>query len=192
MIASINGKVLQTLTNSIVVGVGGIGVQVFIPSPSLEQVRNGDDVFFYTSLIVRQDALSLYGFESNEGREYFNLLLGVDGIGPKVALSIISTLDPQTIRRAVFSEQSDIFCRVPGVGKKTAQKIVLYLHDRLPAVEGLAGISRFSDLDTEVLTALTTLGYSVVEAQAAIQSIPKDAPEDIEVRLRLALTYFAK
>lgn len=192
MIASINGKVLQILTNSIVVGVGGIGVQVYIPSTLLEQLRSGDDVFFYTSLIVRQDALSLYGFESNEGREYFNLLLGVDGIGPRVALSILSTLDPQTIRRAVFSEQSDIFCRVPGVGKKTAQKIVLYLHDRLPTAEGIAGISRFSDLDTEVLTALTSLGYSVVEAQAAIQAIPKDTPEDIETRLRLALTYFAK
>jgi len=192
MIASINGKVLQVLTNSLVVGVGGVGVQVFIPAPILDQLESGDEVFFYTSLIVRQDALSLYGFDSNEGREYFNLLLGVDGIGPRLALSILSTLNPETIRRAVFNEQSEIFCRVPGVGKKTAQKIVLYLHDRLPIAEGLTVISRFSDLDSEVLSALTSLGYSVIEAQAAIQAIPRETPEDLETRLRLALTYFAK
>jgi Holliday junction DNA helicase RuvA len=141
-------------------------------------------------LIVRQDALSLYGFDSAEQRVFFNLLMGVDGIGPRLALAVLSTLSTDAIRRGVFNEQAEVFSRVPGVGKKTAQKILLYLHDRVSAVEGLEPIAALSDADSEVLTALTTLGYSVVEAQAALQSIPRDTPADVETRLRLALQYF--
>ncbi|HKJ28436.1 MAG TPA: hypothetical protein VJ965_12410, partial [Anaerolineales bacterium] len=81
--------------------------------------------------------------------------------------------------------------QVPGVGKTTAQKIILYLKNKIEAVDGLESISRLDDLDTEVIAALTALGYSIVEAQAALQSIPKDAPRDVEERLRLALTYFS-
>jgi Holliday junction DNA helicase RuvA len=91
----------------------------------------------------------------------------------------------------VFHDQADVFSRVPGVGKKTGQKIVLQLQDRLPALTGLERIATVSDVDSEVLGALTALGYSVVEAQAALQSIPRDTPDDIEVRLRLALQYFS-
>jgi Holliday junction DNA helicase RuvA len=95
------------------------------------------------------------------------------------------------VRRAVFHEQDEIFARVPGVGKKTAQKILLHLQDRIPAEAGLERVAVMTDADTEVLAALTTLGYSVVEAQAALQNIPRDAPQDVETRLRIALSYFA-
>jgi Holliday junction DNA helicase RuvA len=142
-------------------------------------------------MIVREDALLLCGFETKEGREVFDLLLSVNGIGPRLAMSILSTLTPDTIRRAVFSEQAEIFSRVPGIGNKTAQKIILHLQDRLPSVEGLAPLSKISDVDTEVLAALTTLGYSLVEAQAALQYIPRDTPQDVETRLRIALQYFS-
>jgi Holliday junction DNA helicase RuvA len=121
----------------------------------------------------------------------FELLLSVNGIGPRLAMSILSTLSPDTIRRAVFNEQAEIFSRVPGIGNKTAQKIVLHLQDRLPSSEGLAPLSRISDVDTEVLAALTGLGYSLVEAQAALQYIPRDTPQDVETRLRIALQYFS-
>jgi len=118
------------------------------------------------------------------------MLLGVDGVGPKVALSVISSMTLDAVQRAVFTEEGELFSRVPGVGKKTAQKIVLHLKDKLKPTDGLSRLSAMSDADSEVLAALTALGYSVVEAQAAIQAIPKDAPDDAGERLRLALQYF--
>jgi Holliday junction DNA helicase RuvA len=139
---------------------------------------------------VREDSLTLYGFETISDRQLFLVLLGVDGVGPKVALSVLSTLNLETIQRAVFNEESDILSRVPGVGKKTAQKMVLYLKDRLKPMSGLEKIAAMSDTDSEVLAALTALGYSVIEAQTALQSVPKDAPDDVEERLRMALGYF--
>jgi Holliday junction DNA helicase RuvA len=191
MIASLNGKIVEVAEGSVVVEVGGVGLQVFVPGEVAAKARIGERIFLHTDLIVRQDALTLYGFETAEGREFFGLLLSVNGIGPRLALSILSTLNPDTIRRAIFNEQAEVFNRVPGVGKKTAQKILLSLQDRVTAVEGMATMASFSDIDTEVLDALTTLGYSIVEAQAALQSIPRDTPQDVESRLRVALQYFS-
>lgn len=191
MIASINGRLQEITAEGLVIEIGGLGWLVNVPRSLHERLKPGELVFLYTYLVVRQEALALYGFESREEREYFNLLLGVDGIGPKLALSMLSVLTPEAIRRAVFQEQPELFTRVPGVGKKTAQKIFLQLQDRLPAPAGFDSISRASEIDAEVLAALTTLGYSIVEAQQAIQSIPREAPlEDLEERLRLALRYF--
>ena len=192
MIAYVNGKVLRVERDSLLLEVNGIGYQVFVPDPLLDQVRHGDRASLYTYLVVRQDALSLYGFETLEGREFFELLLSVNGVGPRLALAILSVLKPDTIRRAVFSEQPEVFSRVPGVGKKTAQKISFHLQDKIKAVEGLEPVAAFSEVDSEVLNALTALGYSVVEAQAALQSIPRDAPQEVEERLRLALQYFSQ
>jgi Holliday junction DNA helicase RuvA len=191
MIAVLNGRVLETYSDSLVIGVGGIGLQVFVPSPLRDRLHPGDEIFLHTYLVVRQDALSLYGFETREERELYLLLLSVDGIGPKSALAVLSTLSPDAIRRAIFHEQPEVFTRVPGVGKKTAQKILLQLQDRIPAMSGLEPSLAISDVDTEVIGALTALGYSVVEAQSALQSIPRDTPQDVEARLRAALQYFA-
>lgn len=191
MIASVSGKVIHVEAHNVVVEVGGIGFSVNVPAPLADRLRPGESVFLHTCLIVRQDALALYGFDSTEGRELFNLLLSVDGVGPRLSLAILSTLSPDSVRRAVFNGQSEIFSRVPGVGKKTAQKILLYLQDRVSAFEGLEPAAALSDVDGEVLNALTALGYSVVEAQSALQSIPRDAPQDLESRLRLALQYFS-
>ena len=191
MIASVSGKIIQVEADSVVVDVGGVGLRLLVPSPTLDHLRLGEVAFLHTQLIVRQDALTLYGFDTKEGCDFFNLLLLVDGVGPRTALSVLSTLTPDAIRRAVFHEQAEIFSSVPGVGKKTSQKILLYLQDKIKAVSGLEPVAMMSDADAEVLAALTTLGYSVVEAQAAIQSIPRDTPkDDVEARLRIALQYF--
>ncbi len=192
MIASLRGKVAQIETDHLVLELGGVGLLVAVPAPLLDQFEIGRQVFLYTSLIVREDSLSLYGFETGETRELFHLLMGVSGVGPRLALGILSTLSPDAIRRAVFHEQPEIFSRVPGVGKKTAQKIHFHLQDRMPAMEGLGPVAQMTDVDTEVLEALTTLGYSVVEAQAALQAIPRETPQEVETRLRLALQYFSK
>ncbi len=191
MIATISGNVTQVETGSLVVEVGGVGLLVYVPAPLSDQAKPGQMVFMHTYMVVRQDALALYGFETQEGRDYFKLLLGVSGIGPRLAVTILSTLTPEAIRRAVFSEQPEIFSRVPGVGPKTAQKISFSLQDKISKEEGYEPLSAMSDADSEVLSALVALGYSVVEAQAALQSIPRDAPEDVESRLRLALVYFS-
>ncbi len=191
MIASLHGKISQVEEGSLVVEVGGVGLQVFVPNPLSDELSPGQNVFLHTYLIVRQDAMALYGFDSQDGREIFELLLGVSGVGPKLAVTILSTLTPDSIRRAVINDQAEIFSQVPGVGNKTAKKILFNLQDKISKEEGFEPIARMSEVDSEVLSALVALGYSVVEAQAALQSIPRDTPQDVEQRLRLALGYFA-
>ena len=190
MISIVNGRVLEVYPDSLVIGLGGVGLQVYVPAPLRGQLHPGDEVFLHTYLVVRQDALSLYGFETREQREMFTLLLEVNGVGPKSALAVLSVLSSDAIRRAIIHEQPEVFTRVPGVGKKTAQKILLQLQDRIPSITGLEPVAGYTDVDAEVLAALTTLGYSVVEAQAALQSIHRDTPQDLETRLRAALQYF--
>jgi Holliday junction DNA helicase RuvA len=190
MIATLRGEVTQIEDAALVVEVGGVGMRVFVPKPLLTRFQVGEVVLIHTHLVVRENDLSLYGFETIADRQLFLTLLGVDGVGPKVALSVLSTLNLDTVQRAVFSEEADLLSRVPGVGKKTAQKILLYLKDRLKPASGLEKIAAMSDTDSEVLAALTALGYSVIEAQSALQSLGKDAPNDVEERLRLALRYF--
>jgi holliday junction DNA helicase RuvA len=190
MIATLRGEISQVEANAIILEVGGVGLRVFVPAMLRTRLKAGDILLVYTHLIVREDALTLYGFESQADRELFTVLLGVDGVGPKAALSVLSTMTLDAVQRAVFADEGELFSRVPGVGKKTAQKMALHLKDKLKPADALAGVAAMSDTDSEVLAALTSLGYSVVEAQAAIQSIPKEAPDDTGERLRLALGYF--
>jgi holliday junction DNA helicase RuvA len=190
MIATLRGDVSQIEDTALILEVGGVGLRVFVPSPVRTRLKIGESILLYTHLVVREDALTLYGFEAQADRELFNVLLGVDGVGPKVALSVLSTMTLDSIQRAVFADEGELLSRVPGVGKKTAQKMALHLRDKLKPTDALARVAAMSDTDSEVLAALTALGYSVVEAQAAIQSLSKDAPDDTEERLRLALQYF--
>ncbi len=190
MIATLRGEVTQIEDNHIIVETGGIGLRVAVPRLMREKVKTGEAIFLFTHLVVREDAWSLYGFDSQADRELFTTLLSVDGVGPRTALAVLSTLTVDTVQRAVFNDEPDLLSQVPGIGKKTAQKMVLYLRDRLKPVSGLERIASMSDTDSEVLAALTALGYSVVEAQTAIQSIPKGASPDVEERLRLALQQF--
>ena len=190
MIASIRGEVLSQAEDSLVVEVGGVGLLVHAAPALCRAAQVGEKIFLHTYLVVREDALILYGFETEELRNFFILLLGVNGVGPRISLSIVSTLSIDVIRKAVLSEQADAFARVPGVGKKTAQKILLHLQGKVGGeLSGLA--SQTIDVDSQVLDALTGLGYSVVEAQAALQSLPRDTPADVEIRIRLALQYFS-
>ncbi len=190
MIATLRGEISQIEDNALIVEVGGVGYRVFVPAPLRGGAKTGEMIFLFTHLVVREDAFLLYGFESQGDRELFNILLGVDGVGPKVAMSVLSTMTIDAIQRAVFGDEPDVLSRVPGVGKKTAQKMALHLKDKLKPGDGFSKLAAMSDADAEVLAALTALGYSVVEAQAAIQSIPKDSPDDTGERLRLALGYF--
>jgi Holliday junction DNA helicase RuvA len=190
MIATLHGQISHIEDNALIIEVGGVGLRVFVPAPLRTRSKAGEVIFLFTHLQVREDALTLYGFESQADRDLFNTLLGVDGVGPKVALSVLSSMTLDAIQRAIFADEGELLSKVPGVGKKTAQKMALHLKDKLKPTDALSKLGSLADYDSEVLAALTALGYSVVEAQSAIQSLPKDAPTDVEERLRLTLGYF--
>jgi holliday junction DNA helicase RuvA len=189
MIASIRGKVGSTYDDFLVVVVGGIGYKVFMPQSSLVRI-NDDEVFLHTTMVVREDSLTLYGFLTLAERELFEILISVSGIGPKLGLAMLSTLGVDHLRNAIASEKADILVRVPGIGKKMAQKLVLELKDKM--IAGLDNVPAgvFTDINSDVVDTLVALGYSIVEAQAAIQTLPQDAANDVEERVRLALRYF--
>ena len=190
MIATLRGEITQIEENALIVEVNGIGIRTHVLTTLPKEKKIGEKIFLHTHFVVRQDAMSLYGFETQNERDLYELLLSVSGVGPKLALAVLSSISPDTVKRAVLNEEHAILNRVPGVGKKTAQRIILALQDKIKPDDPLAQVAQISDTDGEVLDALTALGYSIVEAQTAIQAIPKDAPESVEERLRLALGYF--
>jgi Holliday junction DNA helicase RuvA len=191
MIASISGTLHSIREQSVVVLVGGVGFEVYVPANVFNAYPDiGQPIDLATRLVVREDSLTLYGFLLEEERQVFELLLSVSGIGPRLSLAVLSTLSLDVLASAVQRDEPEVISRVPGVGKKTAQKIALELKGKLMLGDMPAQIAAISDTDTEVIAALTALGYSIVEAQAALQSIPRDAPDEIEERVRLALAYF--
>ncbi len=191
MIAYLQGEVLFKEGQALIVRTGGVGLRVSVPAWLSEQTALGQTVSLHTYLVVREQELSLYGFAAPADRDLFVTLLGVSGVGPRVALAVLSALSLEAIQRAVFNEQPEILSQVPGIGKKTAQKIIFHLKDRLRPLDALESLSQVDAADEEVLNALTALGYSLVEAQAALQSLPPDAPQEVEARLRLALQHFS-
>lgn len=193
MISTITGEISQVFDGQIVMNIGGVGLLVSLTEDTCLQCHPGMKRAFHTYLVVREDHLSLYGFSTMEERELFVHLISVAGVGPKTALATLSTLTPDSIRRAITGDQPEIFSRVPGIGKKTAQKIILHLQGQIQPLEPLEAAVRMDEIDTEVMEALTALGYSIVEAQAALQSLPKlkDEETDAETRLRQALQYFS-
>ena len=191
MIASIKGEIKEKDEGSLVVEISGIGFKVYAPQRICAAANLGDHISLFTYLVVREDNLSLFGFEDQEERELFQQLIKVNGVGPRTALAILSTLSVDKIYQAVIEEKPLLFNQVPGIGNKTSQKLVLMLHDTLKATGRVGILAGIRDIHMELLDALTGLGYSIVEAQAAIQSLPKDAPDDLEEQLRTALQYFS-
>jgi Holliday junction DNA helicase RuvA len=189
MIASIRGHVASNYEDYLVVVVNNIGYKVFVPQ-ALQSHQQGEEIFLHTYLVVREDALTLYGFKTPEDRALFETLLSISGVGPKVALSILSTLSADHLRNAVITERAEILTRVPGIGKKTAQKILFELKDKLKIGLEAVPLVAFDDVNSDVIDSLVALGYSIVEAQSAVQAIPPDAPNDVEERLRMALQFF--
>jgi Holliday junction DNA helicase RuvA len=191
VIASIHGRLQHLGDGELVLEINGLGLRIAVSKSVIDtNPEVGQALFLHTKLIVKEDSLSLYGFSSTEERELFETLLGVSGIGPKLALAILSHLSPDVLRSAVVNNQPEVLANVPGLGKKTAEKVIFNLKDSFEAPIGPDYTPTESDI--EVLSVLTTLGYSMVEAQAAIQSIPDDSEDQVEERVRLALKYFAK
>jgi holliday junction DNA helicase RuvA len=190
MIDLLSGHVLGMNKDSLLIGVGGVGFRVYASRAALESATIGQPVTLHTNLQVREDSLTLYGFATEEERSMFELLLSVSGVGPKSAIGVLSTLSVENIRAAVIRNEPLVLTRAQGIGKKTAEKIVFELKNKMTA-DGMSAIVAVSDVDTEVIANLTALGYSLIEAQQALQAIPRDASPDIETRVMLALQYFA-
>jgi Holliday junction DNA helicase RuvA len=188
MIASIQGIVTGKLADALVVTVQGIGYLVHTNDATLTKSREGDEILLHTTLVVREDSLTLYGFRTSAEKEIFEIITTVSGVGPRLGLAILSTMSADNLRNAIASERDELLTRVPGIGKKTAKKIVFELKDKLTSrdaipIDGFDG----DDINADVLDTLIALGFSVVEAQTALQSLPPDAPEEVEERVRLAL-----
>jgi len=191
MIASLEGVVAAIGDNYVIVTVGGVGLRGYVLENVIHSLSGvGDHIRLYTHLHVRENDLTLYGCSTQDELEIFRLLLGVSGIGPKTALAVLSTLSPQSLRAAVAQEQADVLARAPGLGLKTARRVIFQLKDKM-APEGVGAAPPLTDQDAEVIAALTALGYSIVEAQTALQSLPRDAALSLEERIRAALAYFS-
>lgn len=192
MISRLTGTVAAIKPGRIIVQVGGVGITVYVPVSVLRAVDGvGRPVELVTHLHVRENELALYGFLTEEELALFESLLGVSGVGTKVALSILSALSPDALRQAVIQDEPGILTRVPGVGPKTARAILFHLKDKLTGWKERAA-PLLTDQDAEVIGALTGLGFSLVEAQTALQNVPRDPALPLEERIRLALAYLAQ
>jgi Holliday junction DNA helicase RuvA len=193
MIGSLRGEIIDKEEDGVLIEVGGVGFHVLAPTTLLDILEVGVKTQLFTHLHVREQELTLFGFADKEELELFRTLLKVQGIGPKVALAILSHIPAETLRQAIAREEAALLARVPGIGPKKAQQIVFQLKDKVGLEDIFVSAVPISDADGEVIAALTTLGYSVVEAQAALQQLPKESrDESVEEKVRLALSSLAK
>ena len=194
MISSITGTVKSSSVNSIVVEVGGVGVLLQVPARVASSVALGNSVSFHTYLIVREDALTLYGFTEISERDFFELLLSVTGVGPKVAQSILASNDASIITSAILTANHKLLESVPGLGKKGAQRLVLELKDKVGGFAG--GVSQVNlSITNQVENALQGLGYSNKEAAQMVAQISSNHKIDkleLSEILKLALKSGAK
>jgi holliday junction DNA helicase RuvA len=192
MIAHLHGAIEFIGKDQLVVDVGNIGVRVYVPAATRDSAVIGRRIDLFTHLQVREEAWTLFGFTSQEELELFELLIGVSGVGARTALATLAAAPPDQLRAAIAHEQTDVLTRVPGIGPKTAKSIVFHLKDKVGVIAPGADVQYLTDQDIEVIGALTTLGYSLVEAQSALASLPRGETLEVEDKLRLALAYFAK
>lgn len=188
MIAGLRGRILARGENYLILEVGGVGFQVYTPTTLLTQLAgSGGEVRLYTHLHVRENELTLYGFASEDELALFNLLLGVNGVGPKSALAILSALPADAFRAAVVAGDVALLQRTPGIGKKTAERIILDLRDKV-AKEGITSLLAALPAEPEVVAALTSLGYTLLEVRGALAQLPQEEMA-VEEKVMLALRY---
>ena len=192
MISSLRGTVESVGLQSAVLMVNGFGMKVLATPQTLAGLRTGQEATVHTALIVREDSMTLYGFTDVGQREVFETLLGVSGVGPRLALAILAVHSPEAIRIAAAEGDDKAFSRVPGIGPKGARRIVLELTDKLIPLEPTAGASAPAPWKPQVIQALTGLGWSEKDASAAVDNMAGEEPEaaaegDVSTLLRLTL-----
>ncbi|GAC1567830.1 MAG: Holliday junction branch migration protein RuvA [Ktedonobacteraceae bacterium] len=196
MIASIHGVLEARRADHAIVRVGGFSLRIFTPSSTLSHPGEvGTEATLYTHFQVREDGMALYGFASEEERDAFEQLITISGVGPKIALALLSTMDARTFYKAVADEDITRLSLAPGVGKKLAGKLVFELKGKLPALVATgsgASLTPGGKLQSEVLEALMGLGFSAAEAQVALAKIPQDRAMTLEEQITYALRSFAR
>lgn len=192
MIAGVRGRIAGRLPGTVLVDLHGLILQVLTSATTLSDIgETGTEVELVTHLHVREDALTLFGFATQDELRLFLLLLGVTGVGPKAALSILSTARPAELARAIEAGDADLLSRAPGIGRKTANRIILDLRGKLPEqVEGPTG--PIVPADVEALEALQALGYSAVEARTALSQLEPQPGQTVEQRVFAALQQLAR
>lgn len=188
MIASVAGEVSLVQPSSIVVDVGGVGVLVACTPQTAASTHAGEAIRLHTSLVVREDSLTLYGFAEPDQREVFDVVQTVAGIGPRTALAVLATLAPDDLRRAVAAEDVASLTRVPGIGTKGAQRMIIELKDRLRASTGAVG-GDTADGPATVRAALVSLGWSTKDADRAVAAVVDSGVAETPNLLREALRY---
>jgi Holliday junction DNA helicase RuvA len=188
MISRLTGTIIHADLRFVIIDVNGVGYKVFTTAGVLERHLN-DTVTFWTYLAVREDAMDLYGFPTKDELDMFEMLLSVNGIGPKSALGILNVANPATLRKAIATEDPSYLTKVSGIGRKNAEKIVLELKDKLIVTHDEEGAARSHDSDS--LEALIALGYTERDARDALKKVPKDITDTAE-SVRHALKILAK
>jgi holliday junction DNA helicase RuvA len=190
MIASVNGRVAAVSPDGAVVEVGGIGLAVQCTPGTIARLQVGESARLSTSLIVREDSLTLYGFADDDERQLFELLQTANGVGPRLAQAVLAIHPPREVRRAVSTADVKALMQVPGIGKKGAERLILELRDRLgsitsdtildgPAVAGLPSVTAVAPWRDQLTSALVGLGWSTKEAEVAVLQLAPVADEQI-------------
>ena len=202
MIAFVRGTAVDMTENSVIVEAGGIGYEIYMTGTDLSQIHMGEEVKIHTYFNVREDAMQLYGFRSKDDLQMFKLLLGVNGVGPKAAVGVLAGITADELRFAILSDDVKTLSKAPGIGKKTAQKLILELKDKMKLEDAfelklaheqekvVAGLGEISDGRQEAVEALIALGYSSTDALRAVRKVTDVAPDDVEGLLKAALKNF--
>ena len=191
MIASVHGRVAALGPDGAVVEVGGVGLAVSCAPGTLARLRVGETARLATSLVVREDSLTLYGFADDDERGLFELLQTANGVGPKLAQTILGVYPPREVRRAIATGDYPTLVKVPGIGRKGAERIVIELRDRIGAIDGdpagaaLAGVTAIAPWKDQVLHALASLGFGSKEAAEAVDTVAADSQDNPEVAVIL-------
>ncbi len=195
MITSIHGILEACRSDHAIIRVGGFGIRVFAPALTLNRLNEpGMEVTLFTHFHVREDGMALYGFAGEEERDAFEQLIAINGVGPRVALALLSVMDARSFYKAIADEDQQRLALASGVGKKLAARLVLELKGKLPATAlvGAPAGPTSAKISAEVLEALVGLGFSTAEAQAALTKIPQDQGMTLEQQITYALRSFAR
>ncbi len=191
MIASLRGTVESLGSDWAIVNVGGIGFQVYVPTSTLSTLGAiGGEVKLYTHLHLREDNVTLYGFSSAEELGLFQTLIGVSGLGPRLALAMLSAMDAGKLTMAIATGSADLLTAVPGIGKKMASRLILELKEKIGAGWITTPAAALAQENVEVVAALVSLGYSLAEANRAVATLPPSSDLGLEEKVKLALQYF--
>ncbi len=191
MIASLNGKLESLGSDWATINVNGVGFQIYMPTSTMSGLGAiGKEVKLYTHLHLREDNATLYGFASADELRLFQTLISVSGLGPRLALAMLSAMDIDKLTMAIATGNADLLTEIPGIGKKLANHLILELKEKIGAGWITTPAAQLAEENTEVLAALTSLGYSVSEASRAVASLPPSSELSVEERVKLALQYF--